>query len=237
MRLNPEQTKDEYGNRVAGKAYERFDYADYVIPSGEIGKGLPETEHVMYMKGLEVTAEAGSTVLAKAIQSYFNRTYKHFCSHRQTPSSGKPGYDAIVRNGNVIYFANPIFKQYNQNAPRWCKQLLVNAMEMLLGDFLLRHSGPSTLLTTINEQPAENRWVVHLLHYIPERRCQDIDVIEDVIPLYNVRVSVKTGRPVRQVACVPEGKTIDYSFADGRVEFVVPVINGHQMVCIQFGDR
>jgi hypothetical protein len=186
------------------------------------------------MKGLEVTAESGSTVLAKGILPYFYRTYKHFCSHRQTPSSGKPGYDAIVRNGNVIYFAHPIFRQYHQNAPRWCKVLLKNAMEMLLGDFLLRHDGPSTLLATINEQPAENRWVVHLLHYIPERRSKDIDVIEDVIPLHQVRLSVKTDRPVREVRCVPDGAVLEHASADGRVEFTVPVINGHQMVSLSF---
>jgi len=234
VRLNPEQTKDEYGREVRGKHYPRFDYTDFVIPSGDIGKGLPETEHAMYMKGLEVTAESGSTVLAKGILPYFYRTYKHFCSHRQTPSSGKPGYDAIVRNGNVIYFAHPIFRQYHQNAPRWCKVLLKNAMEMLLGDFLLRHDGPSTLLATINEQPAENRWVVHLLHYIPERRSKDIDVIEDVIPLHQVRLSVKTDRPVREVRCVPDGAVLEHASADGRVEFTVPVINGHQMVSLSF---
>ena len=32
---------------------------------------------------------------------------------------------------------------------------------------------------------------MHLLHYIPERRSQDIDIIEDVIPLYDVKVSIK----------------------------------------------
>jgi len=234
VRLNPEQTKDDCGNEVKGKPYPRFDYCDYIIPSGDIGKGLPETEHVMYMKGLEVTAEAGSTVLAKAILPYFNRTYKHFCSHRQTPSSGKPGYDAIVRNGNVIYFAHPLFKQYNQNAPRWCKQLLKNALDMLMGDYLLRHEGPSTLLATINEQPKENRRVVHLLHYIPERRSKEIDVIEDVIPLHQVRLSVKTDRAVKQVACVPEGTVLAHEVKEGRVEFTVPVINGHQMICLSF---
>jgi len=126
VRLNETKTRDVYGIDVSGQHYARFDYADFIIPAGDIGRGLPETEHVMYMKGLEVSAESGSAVLAQAVQPYFHRTYKHFCSHRQTPSSGKPGYDAIVRNGNVIYFAHPIFRQYHQNAPRWCKQLLKN---------------------------------------------------------------------------------------------------------------
>ena len=99
----------------------------------------------------------------------------------------------------MIYFAHPIFRQYNQNAPRWCKQLLLNALDMLLPDPLLRHDGPSGLLTSVNEQPAENRWVVHLLHYVPERRGQDFDVIEDVLPLYDVPVSLRL--PGRWLPC------------------------------------
>jgi hypothetical protein len=33
------------------------------------------------------------------------------------------------------------------------------------------------------------RTIVHVLHYIPERRGLDSDVIEDVIPLANVQLA------------------------------------------------
>ncbi|MBZ4644585.1 MAG: hypothetical protein PWR27_2035 [Petroclostridium sp.] len=234
VRLKDELTCDIYGNPVKGKVFPRFDYADYIIPRGEIGKGLPETEHVMYIKGLEVEALPGSEVLADVILSHFNRTYEHFCSHRQTPSSGKVGYSGIVKNGNVIYFAHPIFTQYYQNAPRWCKQLFMNALDMFMKEPLLRHEGPSTMLATVNEQEKENRWVVHLLHYIPERRCQDIDIIEDVIPLYDVKVSIKTSKEVKDVTLVPEHEALKFDMKDGRLEFTVPKINGHQMIAINY---
>jgi len=72
---------------------------DFIMPKGAIGAGLAETEHVMYMRGMEVEAEADSEVLADAIIPYFNRTYRHFCSHRHTPSAGKVGYPGVVKNG------------------------------------------------------------------------------------------------------------------------------------------
>jgi hypothetical protein len=50
------------------------------------------------------------------------------------------------------------------------------------------------VIATLNEQPAENRRIVHLLHYVPEHRGKDFDVLEDVIPLYNLPVSVQTPR-------------------------------------------
>ena len=208
---------------------------DFLLPKGAIGKGLPETEHVMYMQGMEVESAQGSEVLAHVILPYFNRTYRHFCSHRHTPSCGKVGYPGIVRHGRAIYFAHPIFTQYNQNAPHWCKVLFLNALELLLPEPVLRHDGPSTVLATINEQAEEHRWVVHLLHYVPERRSQEIDIIEDVIPLYNLKVSVRVSEQVGSVACVPEQEPLDFRQHGGRVEFVVPRIEGHQMVAISFG--
>ncbi|WP_261301657.1 alpha-L-fucosidase [Paenibacillus andongensis] len=234
VRLKEEATRDLDGNLVRGENYPVFNYADYIIPKGDIGKGLPETEHVMYMKGLEVEALAGSEVLADVILSCFDRTYEHFCSHRQTPSSGKTGYQGIVRNGKVIYFAHPIFKQYHQNAPRWCKQLFLNAVEMLIPDPVLKHNGPSTMLTAVNEQVKEKRLIVHLLHYIPERRAVDLDIIEDVIPLYNISLILKPGKEVDSVICVPQGKEIEFRLHEGGIAFTVPEVQGHQMIALNY---
>lgn len=236
VKVKDELTRDIYGNPVKGKVYTRGEYADYILPKGEIGKGMPETEHVMYIKGLEVEALPGSEVLADVVLSYFDRTYEHFCSHRQTPSSGKVGYAGIVKNGNVIYFAHLIFTQYYQNAPRWCKQLFINALDMLLGERILHHEGPTIMLATVNEQKNENRWVVHLLHYIPERRCKDIDIIEDVIPLYDVKVSVKVPKEVKGVVMVPQNEALKFEVKDGRTEFTVPKTNGHQMIELSFKE-
>lgn len=208
---------------------------DFLLAKGAIGKGLPETELVMYLKGVEVEPLPGSTVLADTLTPYFNRTYQHFCSHRHTPSSGKIGYPSIVYNSkNVLYFAHPIFTQYNDNAPRWVKTLLLNAIDLLLPEPLLRHDGPSTVIATVNEQSAHNRQVIHLLHYIPERRGQAFDVIEDIIPLYNLKLSVRIGQPVKAVALVPQGQSLEYTRSGGRLIFNVPQISGHQIIEISF---
>lgn len=208
---------------------------DFLLPEGEIGKGLPPTEHVMYSRGMQIEPLPGTEVLAQTIRPYFNRTYKHFCSHQHTPSAGEIAYPGIVQKGRAIYFAHPIFTQYDKNAPRWYKQFLLNALDILLPQPLIRHDGPSTLEIHLSAQPDENNWVVHLLHYIPERRSQDIDIIEDVIPLYDVKLSLNTPQPVASVRLVPEGDTLPFEVAaDGRTELVVPRINGHQMVEVRF---
>jgi hypothetical protein len=217
----------EAGVRLVGEA----PYSpDFLAPGSLAGPDLPDTEHVMYQRGLQVEALPGATVLSQAITPYFNRTYRHFCSHRQTPSNGEIGYPGIVQKGTILYFAHPVFTQYNDNAPDWAKKLVRNAVNILLPEPLLRHTGPSTLQATVAEQASQRRQIVHLLHYIPERRGQAFDTIEDVIPLYDVTVSLRVSRAIRRVTPVPQGQPLAFDTVNGRVEFIVPRVLGHQMV-------
>ena len=174
----------------------------------------------------------GAEVLADAIVPYFNRTWEHFSSHRHTPSAGKPGYPGVVRNGRAIYFMHPVFEQYQANAPRWVKQLVANAIGMLMPGPLVTVEGPGTIFAALSEQPGERRLVLHLLHYIPERRGQAFDVIEDVIPLHDVKVSVRAGKPVRGVTAVPGDQKLAFENRGGRVDFTLPRLEGHQMIAI-----
>ncbi len=226
------ETKDSEGNLVRGRHYPHNKYINYVIPSGPIGKGLPKTEHVMYLRGLSVQATGGSELLIDTVNPYFDRTYKHFCSHQQAPSSGDKSNPAVVKNGNTMYFSHPIFMTYNTSAPLWCKTMIFNAIDMLLPEKLVRHNGPSTLEVTINQQPRQNRHVVHLMHYVPQRRSTTMDVIEDVIPLYDINLSIAVESEPKSVELVPEMESIDFKYDSSRVHFKVQKIQGHQMVCI-----
>jgi hypothetical protein len=91
---------------------------DFIVPKTALAKGLPDTELVMYVKGMQVKALPGTEVLAEANVPYFNREWNHFSSHKHTPSSGKVGYPAVIKNGRSIYLCIPIFTQYQRNAPK-----------------------------------------------------------------------------------------------------------------------
>jgi hypothetical protein len=218
------------GQLMRGVAEYRNEFAEYVVPTGEIGKGLPATEHVMYRHGLPVATQGNAQVLAGVTEPYFDRKGTAFSSHRQTPSSGKTSGAAIARNGNCIYFSHPVFSQYHGNAPLWCKTLMLNAIDMLLPQPVVRTDGPSSLIVSVQHQAQNKRRVVHLLHYIPERRGADFDVIEDVIPLFDVKVSLRADDVVSNVKAVPEGIPIDFQSNQGRVDFVVPKVHGHQLI-------
>jgi len=216
---------------------------DFLLPGEALAGGLPVTapggELVMYQQGVaaEVVAD-DAEVLATVHRPYFNRTWRHFCSHRHTPSSGEDaGYPGVVRRGRAIWFAHPIFTQYRGNAPPWVRTLLRNAIRLLLPDPVLTTDGPPTLLVTLNRQPAEGsggggRHVLHLLHYLPQRIGKAFDTVETPPPLHGVSLSVAIESDVSSVRVVPDGAPIGFSLASGggRVAFTVPRVDGHAMI-------
>uniref|UniRef100_N2BFR4 Beta-galactosidase trimerisation domain-containing protein n=1 Tax=Eubacterium plexicaudatum ASF492 TaxID=1235802 RepID=N2BFR4_9FIRM len=206
---------------------------DFIMPNDTIGKTLPKTEHVMYLQGEQVE-EAGGTVVADTYIPYFNRTWQHFCSHRHTPSSHQKGYPAVIKNNDCIYFMHPLFSIYQDKHPKWCKEVFRDALELLLPEPAVRHSGPTTLTVTLNEQEADSRYVLHALHYIPIKNCAELYTIEDVIPLHNVQFSIKTQKQVKAVRLVPEGKSIAFEEKDGRIVFQVEKIDGHLMAELSY---
>mgnify|MGYP006291387685 CR=1 FL=1 len=220
---------DNEGDYAVGKIYKKNDYAEYIRPEdNEIGEGLTPVEHVMYIKGIPVKSTDGSMVKANTIRSYFDRSYKHFCSHLHTPSSGEVSHPAIVETKNSLYFSHPICTQYAHNAPSWCKTFFNNAVNSLLDNELIKMKAPSTVICTINQQ--NDNYILHLLHYIPEKRGENFEVIEDVIPLYKIPVSVRFPRKAKKVQLVPEKKEIKFEMKDNHVEFTIPAIEGHQMI-------
>lgn len=202
---------------------------DFIVPD-QLGKGLRDAPYVIYLQGAQVEPAEGSEVLSPMMRPYFNRTWRHFCSHRHTPIEGPADYPGAVRHGRCIYLAHPHFTQYHQRAPQWCKQIVANALELLLPDPVLRAEAPSTAIFTVNRQARENRLVVHALHYVPERRSVELEIVEDIIPLCEVPVSVRVEGEPRSVRLVPQGEEIAFTVAGDHVGFVIPRIEGTQMV-------
>ncbi len=232
--LNPDGTafaSDCFGVKYVGEA----PYApDFLMPTNQIGQDLPKTEHVMYERAVQVEPLPESEVLVEARVPYFNRSYKHFCSHAHTPSSGKSEYPGIIQRGKVIYFAHPIFSQFHHASPLWCKRFVVDAIQRLMPDALVETDAPSTAIFTLNEQETEGRWVLHILHYIPVRRAW-FDVVEDVIPLHDVAVSVRMPQAVKAVTLEAQGESLPFEMQEDRCVFTVPKVDGHQMVVMQLG--
>ena len=89
---------------------------------------------------------------------------------------------------------------------------------------------PSTAIVTVRAQRAD--LIVHLLHYVPQRRGKNLDVVEDILPLHDVALAVRSARRPSAVNLVPEGRPLEWTYADGYVSFTLPCVDGYQIVQI-----
>lgn len=205
-------------------------FPDFIIGDENLGRGLEQdNEYVIYMPGATVEAEGAEPVMwARA--PYFARKGQDFISHRYTPSAKGENYPAAYQNGNVLYFSHPLFSQYRDCAPRWCKTIIGNAIDVLLGNRLLRHNGPSTLTASLLEQPEQNRYTLHLLSYVPVRKSATIDIVEDRTVVNNVQVELNLPKAVKSARLVPE----DVALTIEGGKLTVPEVNGYAIVELNY---
>jgi len=197
-----------------------------------ISDRIPDMPHIMYEGSLKIKPLEGTEVLATVMYPYFNRTYKHFSSHFQTPVEKSAKFPAVTRRGEVIYISSPIFRAYKLHGYIVYRQLLENLLDLLLPKKLVKADLPSTCQVTVMQQ--KDRRIVHLLHYIPERRVDGLDIVEDTIPLYNLRVSVHTGdwSPAK-VYLAPGAIPVEFEPEGEYISCLIPRLDGHGMLVLE----
>ena len=193
--------------------------------------GIPPMDYVMYEKGVSVKALDNAEILAYVVNPYFNRTYDKFCSHRQTPPSEITDEPFIVKSGNTIHISNPLFKDYAINGNMVYKNIIEQCIGRLLDKPILVTDLPSTAELTLRSQ--DDRFILHALHYIPQRKCRTMDIIEEVIPVYNAEIKVRLDKIPDKVYLAPSLEAIDFKSNNGYVSFKLHELCGHQMVVIE----
>jgi hypothetical protein len=75
--------------------------------------------------------------------------------------------------------------------------------------------------------------VLHLLHYIVQRKCRVLDTVEEAVPLVDRHFRVRAPREPRRVFLAPQGVELASTWDGERCAFTVPRIEGHQMVVLE----
>ena len=98
----------------------------------------------MYGQGQQLAAGDGQ-VLAWRQNSYFNRDWRHFCSHQHTPSALEDSSPGVVLGKDGAYIAWNIFEDYATKGSLICKEVVKAVLDTLL-------SSSKTLSTTLPAQ-------------------------------------------------------------------------------------
>jgi len=204
----------------------------YMRITGEAFPNIQPMDYVMYEHGAEVLALEGARVLAGIVNPYFNRGYFRFCSHRQTPPELHASELAgIIRNGNVCYIAQPLFTEYANSRCMVYRDILSRLLADLGVEPLVKADLPSFVEVTLRKKGGKT--ILHMLNYIIERKCRRLDTIEEMIPLYNRRVSIRLDKKPTSVKLAPDMKDIAFDW-DGRyAAFVLDEIGGYEIIEVE----
>jgi hypothetical protein len=225
---------------------------DFVLPEPELAPGFVQHPLVMYLPSQRIKMHASSTgrSLGKVVDPYFNRSYKHFCSHQHAPPRLEDsGYECGMLNGPYLYLAHPVFSHYRATGAVAHKEYVTKALDLLLDqDKSLQTNLASTARVTLMDQEAENRYVLHLLYANTVNRggpmemsggnlsmpTRSVEVIEELMPLHNTTVSLKLPRTITRATLQPQGREIDVDENGGQVSLTIDEFTCHQMVVLDY---
>ncbi|MBQ4047573.1 MAG: beta-galactosidase trimerization domain-containing protein [Clostridia bacterium] len=203
---------------------------NYFVPRFETVNGT--TSYVMYETVRKLAVE-DAEIVADCREPYFNRTPEHFSSHKHTPDCDK-SFPAAVINGQIAYIGWKVFADYATVGELHVKELCTYLIERLIGgEKALKVSLPDRGVATLMYQKDENRYVTHLLFAHTTKRGKDVEVIEDIVPLYDVAASIRLPAKPKTVYTVDEtGKRseIEWSWEDGHVVTTLPKLYIHAMI-------
>jgi hypothetical protein len=221
---------ESLGVTYAGDAPET---PDYLVADSALGPPFTEYHQALAERGSAVRL-FGATALARVGLPYFTRTPERFYGHRTAPLDRVSEHPAVTQRGRVIYCHSPLFRAYRRHAIPAYRELVGQLLDRLVPDRLVAAPGlPTTAEVALLRQPAAGRTVLHLIHGVPQRRGAEIDIVEDVLPLVDVRVGVRLGRPARGATLAPGGERLAHEVSDGLTWVTVPRVEGHQVVVFE----
>jgi hypothetical protein len=214
---------------------------DFVLPADALQPDFVHQPMVMYAPSQRITTTTG-TSLGQVYDPYFNRNYKHFCSHQHTPAQpDASGYDAGSMTGKVLYFAHPVFSIYANYGQVALRQFITKAITQFLGDGVtLSLTGmPSTSRVSLTQQKKAKRQVLHLLYANTiargggSKRGRSIEVIEELLPLRDVSATVTVDGKVKKVTSEPDGQAVPFKQKGSKVTIDIDEFTCHKMLVLQ----
>ncbi len=203
----------------------------YFRPLGKID-GFPEMPVALYEPGIALRSTTAETA-AEIIKPYFNRHFDQEHAYLYLPPDKPDGTAALTVNEHVAHFSHPIGMSYYRHAQVPLRVFLGSVIRRLQPDPLLRVGKlPSYGRATVTEQ--ENRRIVWLTAYVPERRGAKIDMIEEGSEVSNLEITLRTdGREIRNVYTAPDCTPLEFSMKNCFCKVLLPKMTGYAVIVLE----
>ena len=209
------------------------DDCDYIVPVKDTVRDLPSSPFLSYIAGVRAQNE-DAEVFAELLPQEFNRTRRHFCGHKNTPYL-KDGvrYPAITKKGNVVYLASPLPAVYNKYGSLFHKRYVLEAIGLLNPSFKLVTDIYSQGRCRMIKQPDAHRYSINVTYAAPVKRGE-AEIIEDIIPVYNIPFTIQVAEEIRSVYLPLKGQYLEFSKEAGKITFTLPVLNCHETILLSY---
>ncbi|OCT11485.1 beta-galactosidase [Paenibacillus pectinilyticus] len=210
---------------------------DYFRPNFPLNN-LGEASFIFYSQGQKIALADNGIELGHRENPFFNRQLYKFCSHQHTPSTLKAAGPGMVESPNGIYIAWNVFEDYASFGSLAVRESVLYAINRLLGSSkTLSTNLPAQGIVTLMEQKKHNRYVNHLLYATPVKRGQNIEVIEDVTPIHDVKVSLHLPSRASRIYLAPQLIEIPFVQEDNKLSYTVNLLDLHQMIVIDIAEK
>lgn len=180
-------------------------------------------------------SDKAAKVLGYGRNPFFNREPQHFCSHRNTPFVTEDNSPGAVVGKEGGYIAWNVFNSYAETGSYILKDVVINTVDEILGEAkTLKTNLPSFGVVTLNDQTQSSRLVLHSLYGTPVTRGKNVQIIEDLVPIYNTKFVIKTDKCIRSVTLVPQNKKLDFEQKDGKVCFTIDEFTCSQIAVLDY---
>ncbi|MBO7329665.1 MAG: beta-galactosidase trimerization domain-containing protein [Lentisphaeria bacterium] len=223
---------------------------DYLCAAKDFAPYWVHTPFISYGTARKFKAIGKGISIGDIHYPYFQRNYKHFSSHAQTPFDLNPsGYSAGVITDNRLCFAHNIFALYAAWGNAAFREFIGNALKKLLGDRIqVRGNFLAQERLSLLDQKEEKRLVFHLLYgpsvkrggkFLNRATGEEIgssllEIIEDLPPAPAVDVDILCDKEVVSVKVAISGKELPFTLENDRLKFTAPGFECHEIIEINY---
>ena len=173
-------------------------------------------------------------VYADVYEPYFSRTQRHFCGHKNTPfKTEKAEYPALVKKGNVVYFAHPVFAAYNQSGNYVLQKYVMKGLDLAYDRGVKVENLPSCGRIRLRKSENENFFALHVL-YAPPINRGNVCLLEDFPVLHDVKITLKVNEKIKEAIMEPEGEKLDFVQNGDEITFTLKPFNIHKLVALKW---
>ena len=191
-----------------------------------------DTPFLSYSSAYRVKAE-GET-FAKVYEPYFNRTHRHFCGHKNTPFKTEPAdYPALIRCGQVAYFAHPVFEAYNKSGNYLLESFIIKGIELVYDRFIKVDNLPSCGKVRLRKNEKANNYVLHTLYSPPTNRG-NVHLLADFPTLHDVTFTLRLDKKIKEITLEPEGEKIEFTREDDKITFTLRPFKTHKLAVLKW---